>query len=165
MTRARKLSELIAMKDPYASNVKLQSPWHWHLALCKIILLTYSVLKICQWSESNQNNNASTINTNFSFSSLVLANNFFLEGLWNRTNRNYWRTNSIFILFHLHFPLLILNTRFSRRAIKREACIHANMSGVISHLCHSCEDLPWTWLRLFTLSKIWKIWGRRGLNF
>ena len=25
MTRARKLSELIAIKDPYASNVKLQS--------------------------------------------------------------------------------------------------------------------------------------------
>ena len=149
--RARKLSEL-------------QSPLHWHSALCKLILLTYSVLKICRWSKSNQNNSAST-NTNFSFSSQVFANNFFLQGLWNRTKRNYSRANSIFILFYLHFPALMLSTSFNRKPVKREACIHADISGVISHLCHSCEDLPWIWIRLFTLSKIWKIWGRGGLNF
>ena len=35
---------------------------------------------------SNKKNNAST-NTNFIFSSRVLANSFFLQGLWKRTNR------------------------------------------------------------------------------
>ena len=35
---------------------------------------------------SDKKNNAST-NTNFIFSSRVLANNFFHQGLWKRTNR------------------------------------------------------------------------------
>ena len=36
---------------------------------------------------------------------------------------------------------------------------------IYGSLCHGCEDVPWTWITLSTLSKIWKIRGRRGLNF
>ena len=28
-----------------------------------------------------------------------------------------------------------------------------------------CEEIPWTWMTLSTLPMIWKIQGRRGLNF
>ena len=36
---------------------------------------------------------------------------------------------------------------------------------IYGSLCHGCEDVPWTWITLSTLSKIWKIRGRKGLNF
>ena len=66
----------------------------------------------------------------------------FLQGLWKRTNWNDSRTNSVFIkffFFFLHFFLLLwLDSRFSRKPTKHEACIHANISGVIS-LCHGRE--------------------------
>ena len=48
--------------------------------------------------KSNQKHNAST-NRNISFSSRVLANNFFLQGLWRRTNRNDSRTNIVLFYF------------------------------------------------------------------
>ena len=99
-------------------------------------------------------------NTNFSFSSRVF---FFLQVLWKRTNRNDSRTSSVFnfLSIFLHFSLLTwLNSHSSRKPIKREVCIHANIS-----LCHGCEDVPWTSITLSTLFKIWKIRGRRELNF
>ena len=149
----RKPSKLNAIKDPYTSNVKLQSPLHWHLALRKYSWCTVYQIKIIMLSSTN---------VNFSFKAFGRGQTEtiqgLLQGLWKRTN-------SIFILFYLHFSFLMLNTHFGRKPIKHEACIHANISGVILRLCHSCEDVPWTWIRLFTLSKIWKIWGRRGLNF
>ena len=46
---------------------------------------------------------------------------------------------------------------------KRETA--RSLIHIYGSLCHSCEDVPWTWITLSTLSKIWKIRGRRGLNF
>ena len=85
-----------------------------------------AVSKICRWYNQIQKNNAST-NTNFSFRSPVLANNFILQVLWKRTR-------SVFInIFFLHFSLLTwLNSRSSRKPIKREACIH----DISLFLCH-----------------------------
>ena len=85
-----------------------------------------AVSKICRWYNQIQKNNAST-NTNFSFRSPVLANNFTLQVLWKRTR-------SVFInIFFLHFSLLTwLNSRSSRKPIKREACIH----DISLFLCH-----------------------------
>ena len=54
---------------------------------------------------NSKKNNART-NTNFSFSSLVLANNFFLQVLWKGTNRNDSRTSIVFI--YLFFYILYI---------------------------------------------------------
>ena len=116
--------------------------------------------------KSNEKNNAST-NKNFSFSSRVLAdlaNNFFLQGLWERTNSNDSRINSVFILLFYIFLLAWLNSRFSRKPVNCEAYILGSFH-IYWSLCHVCEDVPWTWITLFTLSKIWKIRGRRGCYF
>ena len=56
---------------------------------------------------------------------------FFLQVLWKRTNRNDSRTSSVFnlLFIFLHFSLLTwLNSHSSRKTIKREVCIHANIS-------------------------------------
>ena len=116
-----------------------------------------AVSKICRWYNQIQKNNAST-NTNFSFRSPVLANNFILQVLWKRTR-------SVFInIFFLHFSLLTwLNSRSSRKPIKREACIH-DIS--LFFMSQKLEDRKsnrqkvsvWTWAVLDTVRRA--SWGK-----
>ena len=99
---------------------------------------------------SNKKNNAST-NTNFIYSSRVLANNFFLQGLWKRTNR-IRRQNSFFlILFFTLFSSDVIELTPSRKPVKREACIHANISGVIVRLW---IFLSWLWRGLCKITNV-----------
>ena len=84
--------------------------------------------------DRNQIKKITSSDTNFNFSSRVLANNSFHQALSKRTNRNDSRTNGVLIYLFTFFFFDLIEPHFSIHQIKREECIHTNISGVISHL-------------------------------
>ena len=117
MIKARKLSKL----NP---RILIQSTWIiTGVRRCRIkdLLVIKSIQK--KWCKH--------VNTNFSFSSRLLANNFFLQGLYIFL---FWRDWS-----------------FSRKPLKREACSRAKISGVVSHLWIFMSRL---WRRSVNLNKV-----------
>ena len=79
---------------------------------------------------SNQKNNAST-NTNFSFRCWVLANNFFLQVLWKRTNRNDSRISSVFI--YLFIDIFLFWRDWTRILVESQSSMkHTFMQIIIS---------------------------------
>ena len=103
MVKARKRSEL--NPDPYTYSVNN----YWSSVLPDQ-RLAGDIIK--------PKNNAST-NTNFSFSSRVLANNFFLQVLWKRTNRNDSGTSSVVI--YLFFNLFLFWHDWTRVLAKSQS--------------------------------------------
>ena len=75
----------------------------------------------------------------------------------------------VFLFYFFTFSLLTwLNSCVSRKPIMQKHAFMQIFLGsfhIMDSLCHGCEDVPWTWVTLSTLSKIWKIRGRRGFNF
>ena len=99
-----------------------------------------------------------------SLSSRVLANNFFLQGLWKSTNRNDSKTNSVFILCFYIFVFWSDWTQVlaeSQSSVKHAVVqIFLGSFHIYGSLCHGCEDIPWTWIKLFNLSK-----GKKTIEF
>ena len=76
------------------------------------------------------------VNTNFSFSSRVLANNFFLQGLY------------IFLFWRDWSQVLAESQSSAKHAVVQKFLGSFHIHG---SLCHGCEDVPWTWIKLFFL--------------
>ena len=86
-----------------------------------------AVSKICRWYNQIQKNNAST-NTNFSFRSPVLANNFILQVLWKRTR-------SVFINIFFFYIFLLWRDWTHVLAESQSSVKHAFMIFLF-FLCH-----------------------------
>ena len=93
-----------------------------------------------------------------------LAKNFFLQGLWKSTNRNDSRTNSVFILCFYIFLFWSDWTQVlaeSQSSVKHGVLqIFLGSFHIYGSLCHGCEDVPWTRIKLFHLSK-----GKKTIEF
>ena len=88
---------------------------------------------------------------------------------WSCIGSGY--ASSLFFLLGLP-PSFLASGGFAAQCSRARALPLPNLRGtarslfhIYGSLCHGCEDVPWTWITLSTLSKIWKIRGRRGLNF
>ena len=46
-----------------------------------------------------------------------------------------------------------------------DANISLGSFHIYGSVCHGCEDVPWTWITLSTLSNIWKIRGWKRIKF
>ena len=91
-----------------------------------------AVSKICRWYNQIQKNNAST-NTNFSFRSPVLANNFILQVLWKRTR-------SVFINIFFFYIFLFWRDWTHVLAESQSSVKHAFMIFLFSFMSQKLED-------------------------
>ena len=156
LIRARKL---LVSWIPF--RIVIKPMWNFRVLYyywCSV--LPYKSLPVIKIPSQNQIQTITSTNTNFSFSPRVykIIKKQFLQGLWKRANRNDSRTNCVFIF--LHFSFLTVNQAWSVYS-----CKYFWGHFIYGSLCHGYEDVPWPWMRLFTLSKIWKIRGRRGVIF
>ena len=127
MVKARKRSEL--NPDPYTFNVN--NCWCSALPYQRFAGDIIKSKKIMQARIRTSASVLGSLQTISSFKSFGRGQEVFL-----------------FICFFLHFSLLTwLNSRSSRKPIKREACIHDISLGsfhIYGFLCHDSEDVPWT---------------------
>ena len=78
------------------------------------------------------------------------------------------RGQVVFLIFYLFFYIFLFWRDWTHILAESQSSVKYAFMQIFLRghsLCHGCEDVPWTWITLSTLSKIWKIRGRRELNF
>ena len=110
--------------------MKIKSPLYFIRCFQHNCANTLAILKICWWTNQIKTIMLAPIQT--SASALGSWQTISYTKPFGRGQTETIRGQKVFLFNSLHFSFLTwLNPVFS---IKREACIHTNISGVISHL-------------------------------